>query len=241
MAHSSANLSIHPHPRTTTNHPPASRFADPLDCLTAHLLLEGAQVLAGIKPANLISLVNRTLPCGRNLYHLWHEHRAHIAAHLTAMSFKVLQTRERALLLFCYNPNHLDRHLSHAGIRALLGKAGYDVTLSGAALLNELCRRMEQSAAFPHEIGLFIGYPAKDVAAFMGMVRLPFACQGPWKIYGNPGPSLGLAERYRCCRQRMKAILASGNRNALELDNPAHPFFCPAFDNNHQFQGGTHP
>jgi hypothetical protein len=69
------------------------------------------------------------------------------------------------------------------------------------------------------------GYPAKDVAAFMGLVKLPFACQGPWKIYGDPLQSLGLAEQYRCCRQRMCAVLASGNHKALDLHNPEHPFF----------------
>ena len=68
MAYSSPHISASPLPRSATYQHPASRFADPLDCLTAHLLLEGAQVLGGIKPANLVSLVNRTLPCGRNLF-----------------------------------------------------------------------------------------------------------------------------------------------------------------------------
>jgi hypothetical protein len=57
--------------------------------------------------------------------------------------------------------------------------------------------------AFPHEIGVFLGYPLKDVAAFMGWVRIPFACQGPWKIYGDPRESLRLAETFRCCRRSM--------------------------------------
>ena len=205
----------------------ASSFPDPLDCLTAHLMLECSEVLAEVKPANLISLVNRTRPCGRNLYQLWQSHHDEIFTRLDVMRFKVLQTRERALLLFCYNPNHMEAHLAHHGIRALLKKAGYDTDLSSEALLAELCRRFEKSDAFPHEIGLFIGYPAKDVAAFMGLVNLPFACQGPWKIYGDPEQSLGLAEQYRCCRQRMGAILASGDHKALELHNPGHPFFLP--------------
>jgi len=52
-------------------------------------------------------------------------------------------------------------------------------------------------------IGLFIGYPAKDVAAFMGMVKLPFTCQCLWKIYGKPEKSLDLAEQFRNTRIRM--------------------------------------
>jgi hypothetical protein len=202
------------------------RFTNPLDCLTAHLLLECSEVLAGIKPANLISLVNRTRPCGRNLYQLWQSYHEGLADRLGDLTFMVLQTRQGALLLLCYNHDHLERHLSHAGLRTLLHKAGYDADASCEALLVELCLRIGKNDSFPHEVGLFIGYPAKDVAAFMGMVKLPFACQGPWKIYGDPEHSLGLAEQYRCCRQKMSAILASGNHKALELHSPGHPFFC---------------
>lgn len=216
-------------------HQLSSRFPDALDCLAAHLMMESSEVLGGVKPANLVSLVNRTRPCGRNLYQLWQSRHQELSARLANICFKTLQTRERALLLFCYNPDQLETHLAHAGIRVLLKKAGYDTTLSSEALLTELCRRFESSGVFPHEIGLFIGYPAKDVAAFMGLVTLPFACQGPWKIYGNPVQSLGLADQHRCCRQRMAAILATGDHMALELNNPEHPFFCQTVDTDFQY------
>jgi len=229
MAFSDADYSNKTTHREQDHHQLASRFPDPLDCLTAHLMLECSEVLAGVKPANLISLVNRTRPCGRNLHQLWHTHHNEIAARLTDLSFTVLQTRERALLLFCYNRDNLEHHLAHQGIRVLLEKAGYDTSLTSNALLAELCRRFENSAAFPHEIGLFIGYPAKDVAAFMGLVNLPFSCQGPWKIYGNPVQSLCLAEQYRCCRQRMSDALASVNHKMLDLQTPGHPFFTSAY------------
>ena len=206
------------------------RFSNPLDCLCAHLMLECSEVLAGVKPANLISLVNRTRSCGRNLYQLWQRHHEELAARFSGLTLRVLQTRQRALLLLCYDHSQLERHLSHAGIRTLLHKAGYEADASCEALLGELCRRVGEHDSFPHEIGLFIGYPAKDVAAFMGVVNLPFACQGPWKIYGNPAQSLGLAEQYRCCRQKMTAFLATGNHKVLELHNPEHPFFCHSND-----------
>lgn len=219
-------------------HQLSSRFADALDCLAAHLMLESSEVLGGVKPANLVSLVNRTRPCGRNLYQLWQSHHNELSTRLANVSFKVLQTKERALLLFCYNMDQLEAHLDHPGIRVLLKKAGYDTKLSSESLLTELCHRFEITSVFPHEIGLFIGYPAKDVAAFMGLVKLPFACQGPWKIYGNPAQSLNLADQHRDCRQKMAAILASGDRMALELHKPGHPFFCQHTDTNIQYRKG---
>jgi len=215
------------------------RYLNPLDCLTAHLMLECSEVLAGVKPANLISLVNRTRPCGRNLYRLWQQHHAVMETRLAGLTFMVLQTRQRALLLLCFDHAHLERHLAHSGVRTLLHKAGYAADAPLATLLEELQRRTVESGSFPHEIGLFIGYPAKDVAAFMGMVRLPFACQALWKIYGDPQRSLGLAEQYRSCRQRMSSILASGSHQALELHDPAHPFFCTTTDTDFQYRRET--
>ena len=210
------------------------RYNTPLDCLTAHLMLECSEVLADVKPANLISLVNRTRSCGRNLYQLWQRHHKELAPRLAGLNFMVLQTRERALLLLCYRRANLERHLSHTGIRTLLHKAGYEAGASCETLLEELCRRIGNNDSFPHEIGLFIGYPAKDVAAFMGLIKLPFTCQGPWKIYGDPKQSLGLAAQHRCCRQMMSDVLASGTPSALELHNPEHPFFCHTIDNDFQ-------
>lgn len=64
-----------------------------------------------------------------------------------------------------------------------------------------------------------------EVLAGVKPADLPFVCQGPWKIYGNPAQSLGLVEQYRYCRQRWGNILASGNHEALELQNPGHHFF----------------
>lgn len=212
------------------------RFTDPLDCLTAHLMLECAEVLAGVKPANLISLGNRSQPCGRNLYQLWQSHNEELATRLAGLTIKVLQTKEKSLLLLCYNNDHLQRHLAHTGIRKLLHKAGYEADASNAALLAELCQRIKKNHSFPHEIGLFIGYPAKDVAAFMGLIKLPFACQCLWKVYGNPAQSLDLAEQYRCCRQRMGAVLRTGKQTALQLGNAKHPFFCFTNDNDYQYR-----
>lgn len=69
-----------------------AQFNDPLDCLTAHVMLECSEVLAGVKPANLVSLVNRTRPCGRNLYQLWHTLHRQVAARLGSIEFLVLIT-----------------------------------------------------------------------------------------------------------------------------------------------------
>lgn len=209
-------------------------YRNPVDCLTAHLMLECSEVLAGVKPANLVSLVNRTRPCGRNLFDLWQHHGQQMAERIPQLEILVLQTRDRALLLLCFDRHHLTQHLSHAGIRTLLVKAGYMAESSTDQLLHTLAERVVTSSGFPHEIGLFIGYPAKDVAAFMGLVNLPFTCQGPWKIFGNPARSLDLANQFRSCRQMMNSLLSSGNQALLQVRRSEHPFFQVFIDKDSQ-------
>lgn len=181
-----------------TKQKPASellaQFNNPLDCLTAHLMLECSEVLAEAKPANLVSLVNRIRTCGLNLNQTWLLHHQRIAFRLCNLEFLALQSKARAILLLCYNRKQLEQYLSHASIRRLLQKAGYEQEDGLDELLIALKQRFADHDRFPHEIGLFIGYPAKDVAAFMGLIKLPLTCQGPWKIYGNPLQSLNLVK-----------------------------------------------
>jgi len=216
MAFKSPDFSSTLLPPATTHHHISSRFPDPLDCLAAHLMLECSEVLGGVKPANLVSLTNRTRSCGRNLYQLWLDHKETLFTRIGGMSIHILQTKPSSVLLFCYDRSNLTRHLSHSGIRALLSKSGYDASVSCDDLLCELFQRFAASSSFPHEIGLFIGYPAKDVAAFMGLIDIPFTCQGPWKIYGNPHNSLCLADTYRKTRAEM----------GCKLSQCSSPFVC---------------
>ena len=178
------------------------------DCLASFLALELAEVLQGAKPANLISLTNKTRSCGRNLYLLWQEHGADLLEE-SGLSFRVLADRGNSILLLLYRREALGALLAQKSARVILAKAGYPEPECFEAVLSELCARMA-GEGFPHEIGVFLGYPLKDVVGFMGWARLPYTCQGPWKIFGNPEPSLKLAQAHRDCRCQMSRQLASG-------------------------------
>jgi len=204
----------------------APRFADDRACLAAFLAMETAEILAGVKPGNLINVVNQRQPCGRNLYALWEKFGPQLIAGC-GLQARAVRRQNDALLLFVYRPRALDGLLTQRSVVAMLGKAGYPAEGTRDAVLDELERRLAGST-FPHEIGIFLGYPLKDVAAFMGWVGLPFACQGPWKIYGDPRASLRLAERHRACRCRMAWAVASCNDPLLCLRRTDRPRPAPA-------------
>jgi hypothetical protein len=186
----------------------SERFPQDRDCLASFLALELAEVLQGAKPANLVSLANKRRSCGRNLYLLWKEHGASLLAE-SGLEVKVLADRGNSVLLLLYCPKALRSLLGQKSARAILAKAGYREATNFAAVLSELETRVA-GEGFPHEIGVFLGYPLKDVVGFMGWAPLTFTCQGPWKIFGNPAESLRLAESHRECRRRASRQLASG-------------------------------
>lgn len=186
----------------------AGRFPDDLDCLAAFIAFEAAEVLAGVKPSALINLPDRQRGCGKNFFSIWKEHGQDLIRE-SALEGTILVERPGSLLLFLYDRGALCRLLAEKKVVAMLRKAGYAGDLELDSLLVELGSRFV-SGLVPHEIGIILGYPLKDVAGFMGISRRQFSCQGPWKIYGNPKESLRLAETHRRCRSRMAGQLLSG-------------------------------
>lgn len=175
-------------------------FPDPLECLASFLALEAAEVLGGIKPANLVQLRNRPQPCGRNLHHLWHLHSATL---LSESPLQALTLRERSsgdLMLF-FSPTLLQKHLEQPEIAAFLLQCGYSKPTNVILALQELQFRFQVGQDMPHEIGIFLGYPLKDVAGFMGTSDQPCTGCRQWRIYGDPEPSLALSDRYIACRR----------------------------------------
>lgn len=205
----------------------AGRFDDPQECLASFLALETAEVIAGEKPANLLGIANRSRPCGRNLYTLWKERSAEVLAE-SGLAVRELADRGDSILLLIYRAEALGDLVRRPSASAVLGRAGYGDLSDLDRVLGELAARTT-GEAFPHEIGVFLGYPLKDVAAFMGLVRIPFACQGPWKIFGDPRESLRLAEVFRCCRARMAERL-SGCASALECLSAGRSLFLSPFN-----------
>lgn len=183
--------------------------------LAAWLLLAGAEVLAGLKPANLINVKNVERPCGTNLYREWKRFGRSLLR-ISGLSPLVLVDRGHSLLLMLYRPDTLADLLQRPDARFLLGQVGYPPDADYVTCLGILASRCRRES-FPHEIGILLGYPLKDVAGFLGLDGSPYTCQGPWKIFGDPAPSLTLAAAFRISRQQMWSRLLASPVKARKL------------------------
>ena len=67
-----------------------------------------------------------------------------------------------------------------------------------------LIRQICSQNTFPHEIGLFLGYPPVDVKGFMEDTRKGVKCVGYWKVYGDKEKAEKTFSSYKKCTEVYK-------------------------------------
>ncbi len=119
-----------------------------------------------------------------------------------------LRWREGKALLYLYRPRMLERDLSDPLAVRLLSECGYSPENTGACLAR-LMARLRTEADFPHEVGLFLGYPPKDVDGFMHRKEECKLC-GLWKVYDDVEGALRQFARCRHCTEVYLNCLSRG-------------------------------
>ena len=118
-----------------------------------------------------------------------------------------VKRNERKPLIYVYRPERLQRDLARPEAEAILREKGYPCE-HPQQCVPCLVRHLEADAEFPHEIGLFLGYPPSDVRCFMDDPREGVRCVGCWKVYGNVEEAEKTFEQFRRCtaiyRKQMK-------------------------------------
>ncbi|MDO4316738.1 MAG: DUF3793 family protein [Lachnospiraceae bacterium] len=147
--------------------------------LDASLVQHGASTLAGLTTGNLFSVRYRTREDLRG--ELRRRNRG-----LAAKGLRILPLRygESKVLLYLYRPSLLKRDLEDAEAKRLLAELGY-VGATPEEHLLRLIGRLSEASGFPHEIGLFLGYPPEDVRGFIENKADNYKCVGLWKVYGD--------------------------------------------------------
>lgn len=161
------------------------------------LLIENCSpTLAGMKPANLISIVYGSKESAKS--DICEMNRIFVRKGLRAVP---LRYRDEHLLLYLYRPEFLASIFSNAKTRAFLENLGYDCSNVDRCVvqLGERVRAVENSKEFPHEIGLFLGYPLEDVEGFINHKEEGCKCVGFWRVYGDEQKARKTFEGYRSC------------------------------------------
>lgn len=135
-----------------------------------------APVLRGAKPAALLTLQPYCLPA-------WRE-RQNALRKATGLQTQEITNRQGAILLLLYDEAAMHTLLGDPHTTALLDQYGYPAGGDPQEMLSYLQSRFAD-AVFPHEIGLFLGYPVEDVWGFIANEGRNCICSRHWKVYHN--------------------------------------------------------
>ena len=154
-----------------------------------------------------------------SLFPYFYENRESVRAELARMNrlliprglrLVLLRLTERSALLYLFRPAQLKRDLEDRNASALLRSAGYPCASCGDCLC-QLLKRFKSGTEFPHEVGLFLGYPPEDVGGFMHDRDNYKACC-LWKIYGDEERAKSLCESFTACTRRYCRLWQEGYR-----------------------------
>ena len=143
----------------------------------------------GVKPSSLMSFSTK----GRNLYRLWEKYKHILHENLNLDYFVLKETPDCRLILF-YNRVMLEKHIFSKKSREFLASMGYDESMTLEQSLNFLSMRFENMC--PHEIGVFLGIPLKDVLGFIEHKGDKYLFCRYWKVYHNPKRAISMFQRY---------------------------------------------
>ena len=142
---------------------------------------------------------------------VFHAEFVHFGALLAGkgVALSVLRETRDKVLVYVYRADELSKVLRDDGVRRLLRSCSYARFDVGGAL-ETLKSRLNDADAFPHEIGVFLGYPLEDVLGFIENGGRNCLTCGCWKVYANECEALAAFRRYEKCKSVYQRLFASG-------------------------------
>lgn len=154
-----------------------------------------APTLAGLKPASLFRYQPGAGQSGSAMAAAWHA-----ALCDRGVAVRVLKNcpRTGAVLVYVYRSAQMDTLLKNCDVLHFLQSEGYRPGTADA-LLTQLSQRLCCEGDFPHEVGIFLGYPLADVVGFIQNHGQNFTVCGHWKVYTDPAAAQQQFARYKKC------------------------------------------
>lgn len=179
----------------------------------ALLVDQCAPTLTGVKPASLFRYQGRVPGEACRMAEHW-------AGQLASrgLTLRILKTCRAtgACMLLLYRADWLRRIMGEQANRRFLERQGYPADADLPQLLERLSDRLCLEEAYPHEIGLFLGYPLEDVVGFIENRGRNYTFCGYWKAYGDPAAARRRFAQYRRCTETCSRRFRQGE-TILEL------------------------
>lgn len=165
------------------------------------IVLQCAPTLAGLKISNLLILPREL------------EQRARLAlGRIGLIGYRLAYDRKRVVMLV-FKKELLVAYFQKKEVQTFLEAYGYGTKGFGAALVLFQKRYqdfVEKREDFPHEMGVFLGYPLCDVRGFIENRGDGFVLAGYWKVYENACATGRLFKLFDDRKDDMVCMLSKG-------------------------------
>lgn len=121
-----------------------------------------------------------------------------------------LHDNGKRVLLLVFRGDAMKNRLLQVDAQEFLQGCGYKPYWGEKEMLENLSKRFDCGNDFPHEIGVFLGYPISDILGFMND---PSACKhcGVWKVYGNVEENIKLFAKFEKCKTAIMKRIEKGD------------------------------
>lgn len=146
------------------------------------------------------------------------------------VEFLIIKRGGKAALIYVFRRDMLQNDLQKPGVAEFLSDYGY-TDISAQAALSRLTARLRCLGDFPHEIGIFLGYPLNDVECFIKYGGRNCKCSGYWQAYENVEEAVKIFKRYKKCRAVYKKQWLGG-RSLFQLTVSTRSVICCGVSDN---------
>ena len=121
----------------------------------------------------------------------------------------VLKIQDTKALIYVYRRSRLESDLSQQEVKNILSDCGYEKA-EMEECIEQLKKRLAGYDCFPHEVGLFLGYPIPDVKGFIEQKGKNYKYSGIWKVYGDEFETRKVFRKLEKCAQVYIRLFAGG-------------------------------
>lgn len=168
------------------------------------LIRYSAPTLAGLKTANLFWYSWESKAEFENSMEVWTR-----IFEEKGLDIRIMRTTAQRALLYVNRKKQLEADLKREKTRRMLKAEGYDYS-SVEEAVKILQNKLQMYETFPHEIGLFLGYPEEDVQGFIENQGKNCKCCGCWKVYCNECDAQKMFCKFKKCERVYERLFLKG-------------------------------
>lgn len=167
-------------------------------------------IILGSKPAEILNLSSKDKFKDSKLNDI-----KSFFSNCSKLSYEIINMPDGGIRLVFINKSALSNVLNNKKCLNFLKFIGYPANYTLDGYIDLLIDKLH-TKDFPHEIGIFLGYPLKDVVGFMGYGNYKFCKTRYWRVYGDESISDDVYNKFISDRAKIKVLLENNSLSELK-------------------------